>query len=885
MTGLQLKGIDEPVDGYLVESERPRGFRLDSARGVEGVDTRTVGRDTELRELQDRFGDVSEESQWQVVTVVGDAGDGKSRLLSEFDRWLDRLDEPVWWFRGGAAHGGQSLPYAVLHDLFAARFDINDSDDPLEVTRKWEEGVEQALGHGPEVADKAHIIGFWLGFGIGDSSSVGELRADPQGPQRPGDGHLGEYFRRLAEKAPFVLLLEDLHWADEAMLALINAADAVLRDSRVLVVATARPTLFEHHPHWGEGLDFHVRLPLTSLSRSETRELLAEILQRVDRIPAALSDLVVKGSEGNPFYVEELVKLLLEAGVITTDGETWHVYEDRLAQAKVPPTLRSVLQAGLDALSTSERLALQRASVIGRVFWDDAVGALRGDRDQAPALTDPPASDELDRLRESEVVYQREQSAFDQTREFLFKHALLRDAAYEGVLRRHRQTYHGLAARWFEQMAERTRRADEYAGLIADHYANAGDGEAAARWFLTAGQHATSVHGLADAKRLLDRGLELAPESATLVRFDLLLAREAVLDRIGDRAAQEVDLAALVRDVDDPVRRIRLLLTRCRWTFHHSQYDEQAAAAQEATTLAQAAGLDELVNEARLWSGKGLAWQGEHQAARDALDQALAGARRVGQRRVVTETLRYLAIVATNVSENERAEALFHEAIALHREHDDTEGEGAAMVQLASVLFNAGRIAEARDSLDEALPVVVASGPLPGGSRRQQSRVDRPPARRVRPRSAKHHAWARAVRGARRPRRRRHRAQHPGRHPPPGRRRGGGRDPAVQVGRDGTPSGFDLVISDSLQCLAFVVPSAATRTKRSPSSTAPSNERVAQRRRWPRAERASSRGTSCSPAVGPRRQPSRCAPASPRCNASARTTSPSKPRPRWPEQC
>ncbi len=119
MTGSQLKGIDEPVDGYLVQSERPRGFRLDSARGVEGVDTRTVGRDTELRELQDRFHVVSEESQWQVVMVVGDAGIGKSRLLSEFDHWLDRLDEPVWWFRGGAAHAGQSLPYAVLHDLFA----------------------------------------------------------------------------------------------------------------------------------------------------------------------------------------------------------------------------------------------------------------------------------------------------------------------------------------------------------------------------------------------------------------------------------------------------------------------------------------------------------------------------------------------------------------------------------------------------------------------------------------------------------------------------------------------------------------------------------------------------------------------------------------------
>ncbi len=437
--GLQLKGIAEPVDAYLIQCERPRGFHLDGGRGVVGVETRTVGREPELRQLQDRFYEVAEDRQWQMVTVVGDAGVGKSRLLSDFDQWLDDIPEEVWWFGGRAAHSGPSLPYALLHDVFANRFDIHDSDEPAEVRRKWERGVAQALGAESDVLTKAHVLGSWLGFELGDSRSLAGIGNDPQTLSGRAMTYLGDYFRRLADQGPVVLLLEDLHWADEATLALINSADAVLRDSPVMVVATTRPTLLDRHPHWGEGLDFHTVLPIQSLSRRDTRRLLEEILKRVERIPQPLSDLVVMASEGNPFHVEELVNWFIEADVITTDADVWHVLEERLEQAEVPATLRSVMQARLEALPPGERLAVQRASVIGRVFWDDAVETLRLTGDPSLNDIDVPTDEALDRLRGRDLVYQREKSTFDHTREFLFKHALSRDVAYEGMLRRHRR--------------------------------------------------------------------------------------------------------------------------------------------------------------------------------------------------------------------------------------------------------------------------------------------------------------------------------------------------------------------------------------------------------------------------------------------------------------
>ncbi len=712
LAGLRLKGIEAPVDGYLVLGPRASGFGLDSGRGVEGVDTRTVGREIELRRLQEHFDEVVDERRWQVVTIVGEAGVGKTRLLTDFAAWLDGLAQPVWTFSARAAHEGPGRPYALLHDLFAARFAIHDSDPPDQVYDKWERGVARALGSGPRAAEAAHTIATWLGFQPGPVGD--EPAADPRVVHDRATALLAEYFGRMSDTAPVVLLLEDLHWADEAMLDLVDLAGPALGRHPLLVVATARPTLLESRPHWGEGHDFHTVMPLEALSRRATRRLLAEILQRADTVPPGLSDLVVTVSEGNPFYVEELVTWLVDAGVIVRGEDVWRVRAERLAHVEVPATLRSVLQARLDALPPAERVAVQRAAVIGRVFWDDAVesiGTGDGRRGDGPDST----GDALDRLRRREVVYQRAKSAFDHNREFRFKHALLRDVAYEGVLRRTRRQYHGRVARWFEQVAARTGRAGQFAVLIADHHAQAGDGESAARWYLTAGRQAAAVNGLADARRLLERGLEHVPPAATAGRCDLLLAREAVLDRLGDRAAQQADLADLeslepVIAELDPARHVGILLARCRWLFHHTEYDAEAAAAHRAIDVAGRAARPDLEAEARLWLGKGLTWRGDHDRARDALTAALAGGRASGRRKTVAEALRYLAIVANNVSDFPTATALLDEVLALHREAHDDEGESVVAVQLASVLFNEGRYGAAREVLERVMPVVVASG-------------------------------------------------------------------------------------------------------------------------------------------------------------------------------
>ena len=258
--GLQLKGIAEPVDAYLVLAERPRGFRLDAARGIEGVETRTIGRELELRELQDHFRDVVEERQWRVVTVVGDAGVGKSRVLGELDRWLAEIPDDLWWFRGRASPSGENRPNALLRDVIVGRLEIQESDGPEEVAAKWHRGFERVFGPGDEARRKGDVIARWLGFDLGAAATTatsGASLPEPQWLRERAIEYTAECFRRLAEESPVVVLLEDLHWADDGSLDWMDDAEPLLRSSPVLVVATARPALFERRPHWGEGRSHH----------------------------------------------------------------------------------------------------------------------------------------------------------------------------------------------------------------------------------------------------------------------------------------------------------------------------------------------------------------------------------------------------------------------------------------------------------------------------------------------------------------------------------------------------------------------------------------------------------------------------------------------------
>ncbi len=594
-TPLSVKGKAEPVQTYLVTAARPRRFRM-STRGIEGIETRTVGREAEMLLLQEAYDDAVESAETRMVSVVGDPGIGKSRLLFEFENWISRLPQRPVTIKARATPETQHHPAGLLHNLFSSQFEILDTDPPAAVRLKFLEGMARWA-----TPEKAALIGQLAGFDFSDLPSVQAALKNP-GFDQMAMAYLVSTLRTVGERRSILLLLEDLHWADDRSLDLLTRLLNERPDHGLLAVCLARPALFERRVDWGGGQAYASRLELKPLSTRHARILVAEILQRVPDLPYTLRDTIVHTAEGNPFYIEEMIKMLLDQGVICrgNSGETpWKVTLERMQTLEIPSTLTGVLQARLDALLPAERESLQRASVVGRLFWDASVHFLAG----LPPDT-PPSPEQLaiwDELRQRELIFRRERSAFAGAQEFIFKHALLRDVSYESVLKRLRRRYHRLAAEWLVQAG--SERVDEYADQIAAHWALAEDPAQEGEWQGRAGIQAAAHHAHAEALRRLQRALDLTPSSDPARRYNLLLHRIQVLALQGKREAQRSDLDLLENlagQIQDPAVEFEAALRRSDYLEATGDYPAACDAAQRALEKAQAAHDPARIAEAHL---------------------------------------------------------------------------------------------------------------------------------------------------------------------------------------------------------------------------------------------------------------------------------------------
>jgi predicted ATPase/class 3 adenylate cyclase len=720
---LAVKGKREPVHAYLVERAKPRAFRLDT-RGVAGVETRMIGREAELKRLQDALYLAIEDHERQAVTIVGEAGLGKSRLLYEFEAWLDLQPERLRFFRGRAGQEMQAQPYALLRDLFALNFGIQDSDPPALMRQKFEAGIldsgflisdfglavgfTQARAGEPEAQlERAHVLGQLLGFDFGDSPHLRGVLGDAQQLHDRALIYLTEFFVAATKQVPVVVFLEDIHWADDSSLDAVNRLVLALAGRPLLIVCLTRPVLFERRPHWGEGQTFHTRLELRPLSRRDSRHLVGEILQKVENVPDVLREQVIESAEGNPLYVEELLKMLIEDGVIARSEEgPWQVRPARLSEIRVPPTLTAVLQARLDSLPLEERTILQQASVVGRQFWDDAVerlcGSLDGELDEADI------GEILSALRDKEMVFQRETSAFATAREYTFKHAVLQEVTYENVLKRVRRLYHKLVAEWLiERSGE---RLGEFTGLIAEHLELAGETEQAVAYLARAGQQAASQFANAEAVDYFSRALglldhaRLDPDRAREQRYALLLGREAIHGLLGKREAQKQDLEALQGLADERGRAEAAL----RYAAYHdavSQFAAALEAADEAVRCAEQSG-DRGEKTKGLIAGARALWrQGRFEEARTRLGEALALARQEGDRASEADSLHNLGAVLYFLGEAQDARDHWEQARKIRHNLGDRRQEATSLGNLVAVYSGLGDLAQGKVCSEQALEI------------------------------------------------------------------------------------------------------------------------------------------------------------------------------------
>ena len=503
---LRIRGRSEALATYEVTNAKLRSFHI-FLRGIEGIETRMIGRRAELEHLQRAYMDAVEDRETQVVTVISEAGLGKSRLLYEFDKWAELRPELYRLFRARAASTMTNRPYALIRDMLSFRFEIQDSDASHVVRAKLEAGILELLGR--EDAEMAHMMGYLAGFDLSDSPHIKGLLGDPEQLSQRAKQLFVRFFVTLAETIqPVVITIEDMHYADDASLTLLNELFVSSDSMQLLAVCLARPTLFERRPEWGSGQAFHTRIELKPLDKRDSRDLVREVLQKMETIPRDLRDLLVERSEGNPFYMEETVKMLLDDRVILrVQDEKWALEASRLSDLRVPATLRGLLETRLDTLLYPEKLTLQRAAVIGRVFYDTGLIVL----DAADETHVHNLRTVLKSLVERDFIERRETTAFEGSVEYTFASNMLHHAIENALLERQIRIFNRAAADWLAETAGE--RVDEYLGLMAKYYEQGGDIDKAVEYMGLSAEKARLTGALHEAKTILEKALALISDT------------------------------------------------------------------------------------------------------------------------------------------------------------------------------------------------------------------------------------------------------------------------------------------------------------------------------------------------------------------------------------
>jgi len=511
---LDLKGKTRPVVAFPVTG---MGATTVVPRGLDGVQAHLVERSREL----DRGGRMLEAvagGTGGILVVSGEPGIGKSRLLVELRERFESIEAargtPLW-LEGRCVSYGEAMPYWPFRDLLRSWLGVQADEPELRVGVALRRQLDRLFGD--RSTEVAPYLGVMLGLTLEPDVQARISELSPEAAQYRTFEVIRSLFARLAEDGPIVAAFEDLHWADATSLQLIEQMLADTEDSALLLVLTLRPE--RDHPAWRLKEDAARRFPhrtdeleLEALSGDGGKELLRALVGGVELAPV-MEQRILSPADGNPFFLEEIVRSLVDAGALVRADGGWRFDHD--AAIEVPPTVEKVIVARIDRLEPSAHDALLAAAVLGRSFGLPHLEAVVGDGDVGPALV------ELQRL---DLV--REGRRWPEP-EYRFKHVLIQEAAYRTLVADRRAAMHRRAAIWLEDRY--AGREDEVAGLLAHHWQGAADEDKAVAYLARAGDRARQEYALDEAVGYYRDLLPIlerrgARQEMALVLFKLALA-------------------------------------------------------------------------------------------------------------------------------------------------------------------------------------------------------------------------------------------------------------------------------------------------------------------------------------------------------------------------
>ena len=482
---MRVKGKTEPLSVWQPLAARARL----GADVIRANATPLVGREFERPLLIATFERAAKQRACQLVTLVGEPGVGKTRLCAELFAYIEQRPGLVRWRQGRCLPYGEGIAFWALGEIVKAECGILESDSPEQASAKLDEAIPK---HEPDRA--------WLKARLAPLVGAGGEPA----AQEESFTAWRRFLEGLAAQNPTVLVVDDLHWADEPMLAFLEHLADWSAGVPLLLLCAARPELHEKHPSWAAGLRNAQTINLAPLSDDETATLVALLLKR-RVLPTAIQQGLIDRAGGNPLYAEEFVRLLSDRNLLAGP----------LQEVLLPDSVQALIAARLDTLSAERKSLLQDAAVIGKVFWAGALATM-GERDPRDVEL------ALHELARKELVRPARSSSMQGEQEYGFWHLLVRDVCYAQIPRSSRAARHRAAAAWIERQAGE--RVDDLSDVLAHHYVQAlelaraagqesdlPDLEAAARRYLAlAGERALHID-VASAEASFARALGLTP--------------------------------------------------------------------------------------------------------------------------------------------------------------------------------------------------------------------------------------------------------------------------------------------------------------------------------------------------------------------------------------
>jgi len=489
-----LKGKAAPVPAW-------RALRVIAERGgrnrADQLEPPFVGRDVELRQLKDAFHAVGLERRNRHISIIGTGGVGKSRLAWELEKYLDGIQERVFWHHGRSPAYGQGITFWALGEMVRQRANLLETDDESTTRSKVSDLLDQHMAVHPDRrwVETALLQLLGIGGGLPANELFGAWRT---------------FFEALAATRTVVLVFQDMHWADSGTLDFIDHLVEWARNQPIFVVSLARPDLLERRPEWTAARRGFTTQFLEPLSDPSMRELL---LGLVPDLPTSAVAAIVKRSEGIPLYAIETIRMLISDGRVVAEADGILTPRGDLSELAVPETLTALIAARLDSLEPADRATALDAAVLGQSFTVAGLAAITG-------LSAVELEPRLRALTRRELLTSVADPRSPERGQYAFVQALIREVAYNTLSKKDRKTRHLAAARWFESLGE-----PELVGALAGHYlaakelaaegAEADALAAQARIALkAAGERAESLGASRQALAFFEQALEVTTDPA-----------------------------------------------------------------------------------------------------------------------------------------------------------------------------------------------------------------------------------------------------------------------------------------------------------------------------------------------------------------------------------